>query len=115
MILEMLSGRAWGTVSCCTGAFFYGNGLALDEFGNPILTGGFAGSSGNLENLFIGASGFVVKYTGGRRLTTVDSNTSAPLVMQWQSIPRETLNLAGRFTGTSSFGMSSNLVSTGGK
>jgi hypothetical protein len=101
-------------VSCCTGDYISVNGLALDAGGNPLLAGGMTGS-GPIEglNLFSPQQGFVVKYR---------ADTSAPFwifksgQMGSAAVFDSSGNayLAGLFSGTTLFGTSSNLVSSGG-
>lgn len=102
-------------IGCCTSDYLFANGLALDAFGNPVLAGGITGS-GTQEGLSLNSSigqGFVVKYRASdgtpfwvQRLGA--AGYSAAMDAEGK------LYLAGRFTGTSAFGTSSNLVSAGG-
>jgi hypothetical protein len=100
-------------VSCCTSDYISVNGLALDAAGNPVLAGGMTGST-LLEglNLFSPQQGFIVKYR---------SSDGSPYWIYKSGQMGNAVALdnfgnayaAGRFSGTTLFGTSSNLVSSG--
>lgn len=98
-------------ISCCTGDSIQAPGIALDPTGNPVVTGAPTWSA-TLEGLSLSRQGFVVKYRASdgapfwiQRLGTmgygaaVDTGGNEYLV--------------GRFSGTATFGASSNLTSAG--
>jgi hypothetical protein len=101
-------------VSCCTGDYISVNGLALDAGGNPLLAGGMTGS-GPIEGLYLSSpqQGFVVKYRA-------DTGTPFWILKSGQMGSAAVVDsfgnayLAGRFSGVTLFGTSSNLVSSGG-
>lgn len=111
---NMIWVRTNAASSCCPGEYISVNGLALDAGGNPLIAGGFTGG-GQFETLYFSSpqQGFVVKY---------HANTGTPFwifksgQMGSAAVFDASGNayLAGRFSGTTLFGTSSNLVSSGG-
>jgi hypothetical protein len=98
-------------ISCCTGDYTAANGLALDPYGNPVVTGFGNGSIEGITNYF-GTSGYVLKYrSDGSGFWMQRCGTAG-----WSVAVDAAGNafVAGRFTGTSYFGATSNLVSSGG-
>ena len=107
--------RLWtrgASISCCTGDYISGDGLALDAVGNPYIAGEVTGYL-TFGGLSLNRQGYVAKYRASdgalfwiRQLgqagygVAVDATGSA--------------YLAGRFTGTSYFGTTNSLVSSGG-
>jgi hypothetical protein len=103
-------------ISCCTGDYTSAPGLALDRFGNPIVAGYGNGSIEGITNSFTG--GYVLKYRSDgsgfwfQRCASIAApgTGSAAIAMDGA----DNAYIVGRFTGTSFFGATSNLVSVGG-
>ncbi len=103
-------------ISCCTGDYTSAAGLALDAFGNPIVAGYGNGSIEGITNFFGG--GYVLKYRSDgtgywfqRCASAAATGTGSAAVVVDAA---NNAFLAGRFTGTSFFGATNNLVSAGG-
>lgn len=103
-------------ISCCTGDYTSAAGLALDRFGNPIIAGYGNGSIEGITNSFTG--GYVLKYRGDgsgfwmQRCASfaAPGTGSAAIAMD----AADNAYIVGRFTSTSFFGATSNLVTAGG-
>jgi hypothetical protein len=54
--------REYSGLSCCTGDYLSANGLAVDERGNPVLTGAISGY-GTLGSLSIVREGYTAKFS----------------------------------------------------
>jgi hypothetical protein len=107
-------------ISCCTGDYMSGTGLAVDAFGNPIVAGYGTGNIENFPSTFSG--GYVVRFrSDGARYSlhycaTVATSRTGPAGVAMDNAGNAII--AGRFISTSLFGTppgtSSNLVSAGG-
>jgi Immunoglobulin domain/Beta-propeller repeat len=101
-----------GNISCCTGDSNVLYGLALDPFGNPIVTGFGNGAIEGLTNNMAPAVGFVAKYRNDGSGLWIQRLGQAGNGVVVDGAGNA--YLAGRFTGASFFGATSNLVSSGG-
>ncbi len=108
--------RLWtrgGWLSCCTGDYLTADGLALDLDGNPYITGTVSGSAYfENYNYRMNHQGYVAKYRGSDGALF----WAQPLGQAGNGVAVDAFNntyLAGRFTGTGSFGLTDTLVSVG--
>lgn len=102
-------------ISCCTGDYTSAAGLAVDRFGNPIVVGYGNGSIEGITNSFTG--GYVLKYRSDGsgfwmlRCASLAASGTGPAAVALDD--DDNSYIVGRFTGTSFFGATSNLVSVG--
>jgi hypothetical protein len=102
-------------ISCCTGDYTSAPGLALDRLGNPIVAGFGNGTIEGITSSFAG--GYVLKYRSDGsgfwmlRCASLALGGTGPAAIALDQ--DDNAYIVGRFTGTSFFGATSNLVSVG--